>query len=728
MATVSTQIINGFRPMHLTALVMAMVSAFLIVTVLSITPVGALNIDPSAAPDPTATPPTSNGITPTPPAAAAPSAAAPSAAAASDEEDEIVCVGGPLGYITCPLIQLTTLMVRGIANFLDNLFNFQALGDSALREAWGAFVNLANIILAVGFLVVIMSQASSIGISSYGIKRILPRIVAGAILINMSFYVCALAVDFSNVLGHNMMSFTASLTAGTVDSGDSTGNVDVGGVQAPSDCGGGLTEKVLGETTACLLDIIGAGMSGGFLIATIFIFIMLIATFIAFATTLALVIMRYVILIFLILLAPLAFAAWVLPNTEQYFKKWWTLFIKLLVIYPAAMFLFGGSIFVAKLLGGLDIKEMFGDANIPDVVAQAMWAAFQLFIIAMPLFFIPKLFKGLDGVTGGLSAKLAKAGSAGAMYKLGKTGAAMGGKRAAPYAKFGMAATVDALASNQGRVGKITTGIRNRSQRTRARKLSIDQSLAARKAGREAELSEMATERGAQSPSLRSVGGSRYDSFIQSQAAEADMKKVKDMISSLNNTGAADSITAMKKSFDTAVANGDTITARATHNILKNSGSQGKDALAQSLQALDGKVISREMGTALNTATKDAYGDLMNGRADAAKSFANHIDGDDAHSKFTMGNISGLTAEQLSKQQATTIHSAIQQNVKIDQRLANEVVTNDNLTTTGSQADWLLKALAERDATALNYAAHTPNTGAIPKLAKPPTPPTPPTP
>ena len=47
----------------------------------------------------------------------------------------------------------------------------------------------------------IYSHITSFGISNYGIKKILPRLIIVAILVNISFYICAIAIDLSNIAG-----------------------------------------------------------------------------------------------------------------------------------------------------------------------------------------------------------------------------------------------------------------------------------------------------------------------------------------------------------------------------------------------------------------------------------------------------------------------------------------------------------------------------------------------
>lgn len=656
----------------------------------------------------------------------------------TQDGQEITCVGGPLGYITCPLIDITSGTIKFIAAFLDVIFNFQALSNDAMRSAWGVFVNLANIMIGIAFLIIIMSQATSMGISSYGIKRTLPRIVAAVILINMSFYVCAFAIDVSNVLGHNMMSFVSSLSEGiespptssSESSEEQSSCSKVGGVIGGAIGGivgtvGGPAGSVVGAAggaffgnkVGCTIGLIAGGLMGGITIITVIIAVGLVAIFIAFITTLALAIIRYVLLIFLVVLAPLAFAAWVLPNTEKFFQKWWGMFSKLLMIYPAVMFMFGASMFAADIVGsvlgnGEFIKDLFPESGaITADAVKAVWAVVQLFIIAMPLFFIPAMFKGMDSITGGIAGKIMNAQRrVGNAAKSGaKSGLKAGAKKAAPYAKAAGLMALDKAGQGNGRLGSFI-------RRTRAKDRAIKQALAARKAGAQDEISEEATKVGMNSPRLRSLGGDRYDRYIGSEAAAGEKKKVEATIAAATSSGAADDLKGIASAFESAVRSGDSVGIKANAHILANGGAKGKDYLAEKLRSLDGQTLSHDTGTALNDALKSSYGDLVKGRADVAKSFAEPTQ--DGRSVFKMGDISSLSAEQLAQQQASTIHDNIRRGVVIDQKVAHDVVMSSTLTTTGSQTDYMLEAIARNDTDTLRRLQGTTTLEEVPK-AKP---------
>jgi len=77
---------------------------------------------------------------------------------------------------------------------------------------------------------------------------------------------------------------------------------------------------------------------------------LLLAALVSIFATMLVLIARQVILLGLVLVSPLAFAAWLLPNTDQYFRKWWSLFTQQLIVFPMLMVVFGASILAASLI------------------------------------------------------------------------------------------------------------------------------------------------------------------------------------------------------------------------------------------------------------------------------------------------------------------------------------------------------------------------------------------
>ncbi len=291
--------------------------------------------------------------------------------------NDIPCLGGALGWVLCPIINIMADGIRAIAAFIDSTMQFRLLADTSsstssgtvVRAYWANFVGLANIMLVIAFLVIIYSQATSAGLSNYGIKKMLPRIVIGAIMINISFYICALAIDISNIVGNATLGFLT---------GDSQG-ISAGLAKAAHLSGPGAFQT-------------GFGTLLGAVIGVILLVLFLTPLLVGILITFVMLIGRQVILLALVLAAPLAIAAWLLPNTEEWFKKWRKTFIAMLVIYPEIMAVFGLSLFAAQFITQVAVADQ---SNASDLIAgDAVAQIASLVILAIPLLAMPVLLKG----------------------------------------------------------------------------------------------------------------------------------------------------------------------------------------------------------------------------------------------------------------------------------------------------------------------------------------------
>lgn len=245
------------------------------------------------------------------------------------------CTGGMLGWFLCPMTELFKNLVQWAADAMETVLKTPPLANSNIQSVWATFVGIANLLLVLAFLVVIFSQATSIGLSAYGIKKMLPRIIAAAILINLSYFICSIAVDIANIIGSSVQAIVEAATktvqpaSGTQTAASGTG---IGTIIGTVLAAGGLT--FIGIELGLL----------GFLVPV------MLAGALAFVSIFVIVAMRQVLIVLLVAVAPLAFAAMILPNTEPLFKKWGKFLINLLIMYPVIMFILYGSTLVGNIV------------------------------------------------------------------------------------------------------------------------------------------------------------------------------------------------------------------------------------------------------------------------------------------------------------------------------------------------------------------------------------------
>lgn len=278
-----------------------------------------------------------------------------------------------LGWILCPVLNIAASIADGAYDFISlNLLEVKAeiftggSGNESTAGAWSIMRNIANVAFVIAFLIIIFSQLTGTGVTNYGVKKLLPRIIIAAILVNLSYYICQIAVDISNIIGRSLSTMFDSVNIAAPQSGVfSGGNVWTNAV--------GLTIGVAAGAA-----IIYANLAAliPFLLSAVLALIMIL--FILGA--------RQAIIILLIVISPLAFVAYLLPNTENWYKKWQKTFLAMIMLYPIIGLIFGVSKFSSAIL----ISVANGDFLL-SLVGSA--------IAVLPLFMVPSLLKkSLDGV------------------------------------------------------------------------------------------------------------------------------------------------------------------------------------------------------------------------------------------------------------------------------------------------------------------------------------------
>ena len=290
-------------------------------------------------------------------------------------------IDGGLGWLICPVMTFVAMIndaaYGAISGFLDIKPTILSSGDnSGAKQGWDFFRNIANAIFAVIFLWIIFSQISNVGVSNYGIKKILPRLIIGALLVNLSYYLCQIFVDLSNILGHTLKD---ALEAGA-------GKI-------------GTESEAAGWISPIAAALVGVGGVATFAALAIGI-PTLAAGFLAIMTVFIILVVRQAGIILLIAISPLAFAAWLLPNTEDLFKKWMKMFRGLLLVFPIISLLYGAG----KLAGAVLAASATVDPNNPDETMQLV----ALAATTMPLIATPFVLQSSLSSLGSIGAKIGK--------------------------------------------------------------------------------------------------------------------------------------------------------------------------------------------------------------------------------------------------------------------------------------------------------------------------------
>lgn len=245
-----------------------------------------------------------------------------------------------VGWVICPVMRsIAKLADYGFAFINQNFLKIEygiANSSSGVYKAWEVMRTVANATFVLAFMWIVYAQItgrSSAG--GYGIKRMLPRLIIGAILVNVSFYVCVIGIELSNIIGGSILTIMQQVT-------DRIGPA----AMTLSSAQNGFDDSRLSDITSAILTKSGTVWILLAPVAAVTISIALIC-----AAGLVLLIMRKVVVAMLVLISPLMFVTYLLPNTERYFQQWLRLFFQLLLLYPVIAFLLGtGQIISATII------------------------------------------------------------------------------------------------------------------------------------------------------------------------------------------------------------------------------------------------------------------------------------------------------------------------------------------------------------------------------------------
>ena len=300
----------------------------------------------------------------------------------SENSTSTSCDVQGIGWIICPLSNWLAdgidYMYSALQEFLKTKPLETTNQNSGIYLAWVIMRNISNVAFIVAFLVIIYSQLTSVGISNYGVKKMLPRLIIAAVLVNLSFTICAILLDLSNIAGYAFQDAFMGIKNTISTVGENTSTWTWSEVISTALSNGALAVGAgyavsLALTTELLPMLVPAATLAG--LTLLFILLIMAA--------------RQALIIILIIVSPLAFVCYLLPGTEKWFKKWRDSFLTMLVFFPAFAVVFGG----AQLAGIIIIQNASGSNG-------AIMHVLGMLVQIIPLAITPLIMKFSGGVLG----------------------------------------------------------------------------------------------------------------------------------------------------------------------------------------------------------------------------------------------------------------------------------------------------------------------------------------
>ncbi len=279
-----------------------------------------------------------------------------------------------LGWFMCPVAEKLLKVLDDTVRdgVLENTLTLEALDNpdqrQALENVWTGFRSLANAGFVIAFFVFIYSAITGGVLAAYDMKKLAPKLLVGALAVQLSLFICGELIDLFNALGNGIVDVMLAPLPDNAQSG-------IAGVFPPDTWQNDsiLTKALAGTVSALVLVFIIVGV----LFALAGVFVMMVVFLI-----------RNMALLVLTVISPLAFVAWILPNTEGLFKKWWGFYIQLLALFPIAM---------AFLASGRLVSYIWSNGS-------ESWANVWVGMIALfaPYIIAPKMFAFAGSAIGGI--------------------------------------------------------------------------------------------------------------------------------------------------------------------------------------------------------------------------------------------------------------------------------------------------------------------------------------
>lgn len=488
-------------------------------------------------------------------------------AATEDKKDCGDVLGsGLLGWSICPAINVAISFADGAWSIFEFfLINNPLDGSGTYYDSWTKVRDIANAILVVIFLGIVISQVSNIGISNYGIKKMLPRLVIVAVAINISYYLMQVIIDIANITGKSIDSIFSGFES-------------YSGLKAANGWSVLFDSILLSATVAGSVGVtLAAGAVLGWPAIILFLGAMIIPAIIGIIAGLLALQVRSMLIPILAIFSPVALVAWVLPNTQKLFDKWKSMFTGLVFLYPLASIYYGGLKFAAS------ITLTSGES----ISIQRLMALAALFIGTFMVAVIAIKSNSIMGkIVGGIGGFANKLGVSRLGGFVSNTASDMMSSRRAEFLSKGIG----------GRKNPFTIGAH------KAMKWFNDNKKLR-------QIDQANYEAYADKGFKESLASGKYDSRLRSLELPGSKARIQEMTHSLISTEVKNaqisfgnaSIQELKSALSDAIKNGDDVKARAAQNILLSSrGPGGIDAHNQAISESE-SYMSKDMGAKLRS-------------------------------------------------------------------------------------------------------------------------------
>ncbi len=276
-------------------------------------------------------------------------------------------VGELLLYISGFIMGLSGLLLEEVVSYTVLTMGAKVKTLEALNIGWRAFRDIANLFFI--FILLYIAIGTILRLDSVNTKKLLVHVIIIALLLNFSLFFTKVVIDASNTTAIGFHQGISQAGNGSISMAFAQ-TLGITSLLDPSKAFSTINTRQ-GFTNILIVGILGSA----FLLTIGFVF---------FAASLLLII-RFVVLVFLMILSPLAFVAMALPR-DEYSKKWWDALFSQAIWVPVFFALLWVTLFILTGLGlNSNLSALIPEDNRPSATAMEGIMKF-IIVIGMMVF------------------------------------------------------------------------------------------------------------------------------------------------------------------------------------------------------------------------------------------------------------------------------------------------------------------------------------------------------
>lgn len=256
-------------------------------------------------------------------------------------------------------------VLKGIISASTAISVLPNKGIEVIDVGWKFSQGFVNIIFIL--ILAYIGLATILRLQTYQMQKTLPGLIIIALLVNFSGVLVGFVVDISNILINSFVS-----------------NPQFGGWGLLTSGAGGLLKDVGASITGVVLNVSAVGNIFVPAAKAAVLLLFFLSFSLALLVTALLFIVRVGVLWILTILAPLAFACYILPATKKFWNQWLEALIQWSIIgIPMVFFLFLSQIAVAKLSGVTALWTLAPATGLEGVIVSLIGPTTALLFIVV---------------------------------------------------------------------------------------------------------------------------------------------------------------------------------------------------------------------------------------------------------------------------------------------------------------------------------------------------------